>query len=233
MKAKNSIIITITLISALLLTACSPATQKETKTIQNKTTSTQKETKNILLNNKYIPLTNNMQTQLEKPKKGDKIAIIQTDEGTIKIKLFTEQAPETTTNFIKLTEQGKYINVPFHRVVKNFVIQSGDFENKNGTGGYSYKGKGTTINDEVVSTLHHLYGAVAMAKTIAPNSAGSQFYIVTAETGTPMLDGNYSVFGQVYEGIEVAKKIESYEIDNTQKPSKTINIKSITIKTQE
>ena len=102
--------------------------------------------------------SNTMQTQ--PPQKGDTIATIETTKGTIKFKLFTDLAPETTKNFIELAKSGKYDNVPFHRIISDFMIQTGDFNKKNGTGGYSYKGPGTTIKDEVTSKLVHLNGTV-------------------------------------------------------------------------
>jgi len=161
--------------------------------------------------------------QLAGPKPGDKVAILVTDMGTIRFKLFTEQTPETAKNFEKLANAGKYNKVPFHRVVKNFMIQTGDFTNKNGTGGYSYKGPGTYIDNETLPSIQHLYGTVSMANA-GPNTNGSQFFIVTNKAGTSFLDGSYSAFGQVYEGQDVADKIAALEVPGTEKPSKAVNI---------
>lgn len=175
------------------------------------------------------PMSND--AQLAAPKSTDTVAIMDTDFGTIKIKLFTKDVPELTKNFIELAKAGKYDGTPFHRVVQDFMIQGGDFTNKDGTGGYSYKGPGTQLPNEIVPTLHHLCGTVSMAKTSAPVSIGSQFFIVTNKAGTPFLDGGYSPIGQVYEGMEVAGKIQDLQMPGTEQPSQTVNVKKVTIET--
>jgi cyclophilin family peptidyl-prolyl cis-trans isomerase len=169
--------------------------------------------------------------QLAPPVAGDKIAVIDTDLGTIKMKLFTEQVPEMTKNFETLAKDGKYDNVPFHRVITDFMIQTGDFTKKNGMGGYSYKGAGTELPDEIVPSLKNLYGTVAMANHGADTN-GSQFFIVTAKEGASFLDGGYTVFGQVYEGMDVAEKIADLYIPSSgQKgtPSKIVNMTKVTV----
>jgi cyclophilin family peptidyl-prolyl cis-trans isomerase len=128
------------------------------------------------------------------------IAVIETAKGVIKIKLYPEEAPKTVENFIKLANKGYYNGLTFHRVEPGFVIQGGDPKG-NGSGGPGY-----TIPDEKNTKLKHNRGAVAMAKTSAPNSAGSQFYIVINKPA-PQLDGGYTVFGQVISGQSVAEKI--------------------------
>jgi cyclophilin family peptidyl-prolyl cis-trans isomerase len=128
------------------------------------------------------------------------IAIIETERGTIKVKLYPEEAPKTVENFIKLIKKNFYDGLKFHRVEPGFVIQGGD-PNGDGTGGPGY-----SIPDEKNTKLKHNRGAVAMAKSSAPNSAGSQFYIVISKPA-PHLDGGYTVFGQVIAGQEVAEKI--------------------------
>ena len=170
--------------------------------------------------------------QLAEPKAGDKVAIIETDFGTIKIKLFTEQVPEMTKNFEELAKTGKYNGVPFHRVMKNFMIQTGDFTEKNGRGGHSYKGPDTKLPDEIVPELKHLFGTVSMANS-GPDSNGSQFFIVTNNEGTPFLDGGYTIFGQVYEGMEVADKIVDLQVPGTEKPSREINMTKVEVMTLE
>lgn len=176
------------------------------------------------------PVMIDQSPQTAKPVAGDTVAIMETDMGVIKFKLFTEQVPEISKNFIELAKDGKYKDTPFHRVVKNFMIQTGDFTNKNGTGGYSYKGPGTKIDDEIAPSLKHLYGTVSMANA-GPDTNGSQFFIVTNKNGTSFLDGGYSIFGQVYEGMDVAEQIQNLQIPHTEKPSKVVNIKSIKIET--
>jgi len=172
--------------------------------------------------------TDDMQTK--KPETGDTIAILDTDKGTIKFKLFPDLVPETAKNFITLAKAGKYDGVIFHRVIEGFMIQGGDFTNHNGTGGYSYKGPGTTIDDEFSSSLTNIKGAVAMANA-GPNTNGSQFFIVTADQGAAFLNNKYSVFGQVFEGQDVADAISKVPRDFKDAPLTPITIKKITITT--
>lgn len=162
------------------------------------------------------------------PEEGDKIGVIETDFGTIKFKLFTQRVPEMTKNFEELANSGKYNGTPFHRVVKNFMIQTGDFTNHNGTGGYSYNGPGTELPDEIAKDLKHLYGTVSMANH-GKNTNGSQFFIVTSKSGTPFLDGGYTIFGQVYEGMDIAEKIQDLQVPGTEKPSQLINMTKVTV----
>lgn len=112
--------------------------------------------------------------QLDKPKKGDKIAIMYTNMGEISLRLFDKYAPKTVDNFIKLAENGKYNHCIFHRVIKDFMIQGGDFENANGTGGHT--ADGNTLNDEFCDKLVNLRGSVAMANS-GKDTNGSQFFI--------------------------------------------------------
>lgn len=174
--------------------------------------------------------TNNItqNTMQFKPEKGDTIAIMKTNMGDINILLYTKKAPGTTKNFIEHSKEGQYENVPFHRVIADFMIQGGDFENKNGTGGYSYKGKGTTLKDEFGAGLTHVYGAVSMANA-GPNTGGSQFFIVQAKDGTSWLDGKHAIFGYVYDGMKVVEKIATVETDDFDKPKKEIKIEKVEI----
>lgn len=169
--------------------------------------------------------------QFSPPQEGDKVAIMETDLGTIKIRMFTRDVPVLTRNFMGLAQSGKYDGTPFHRVVKDFMIQGGDFTNKDGTGGYSYKGPDTMLPNEINPAYHHLYGTLSMAKTSAPVSIGSQFFIVTNKDGVPSLDGSYSPIGQVYEGMDVAEKIQNLQIPGTEKPSTIVNVKKVTVTT--
>lgn len=166
--------------------------------------------------------------QLAPPEAGEKVAVIETDFGTIKLKLFTDLAPEMTKNFEELVKAGNYNNVPFHRVVKDFMIQTGDFTNKNGTGGYSYKGPGTMLPDEITPQLEHLYGTVSMANR-GPDTNGSQFFIVTNKQGTSFLNGSYTIFGQVYEGMDVAEKIADLQKSGTEMPSEEVNMVKVEV----
>lgn len=172
-----------------------------------------------------------VKSQLSAPAAGDTVAVLETDMGTIKFKLFTQQVPEMTKNFMELAKSGKFNDVPFHRVIKDFMIQTGDFTEKNGTGGYSYKGPGTELPDEIIPSLKHLYGTVSMANH-GRNTNGSQFFIVTGKEGAAMLDGGYTIFGQVYEGMDVAEKIADLYIPSSgQKgtPGKIVNMTKVTV----
>ncbi|MES2461510.1 MAG: peptidylprolyl isomerase [Armatimonadota bacterium] len=128
------------------------------------------------------------------------IVTMETSRGTIRIRLYPEEAPKTVANFIKLANKGYYDGLRFHRVEPGFVIQGGDPKG-DGSGGPGY-----TIPDEKNKKLKHVVGAVAMAKTPAPNSAGSQFYIVIGKPA-PALDGKYTVFGQVIDGQSAAARM--------------------------
>src|SRR5574341_2581751 len=126
-------------------------------------------------------------------------AIIEMDAGKITIELYEKDAPGTVENFVKLAKRGFYDGLTFHRVEPGFVVQGGD-PNGNGTGGPGYQIKGE------FNSRKHVTGAVAMARSASPDSAGSQFYITLAPQ--PFLDNKYSVFGQVLEGMDVVMKIK-------------------------
>lgn len=130
----------------------------------------------------------------------EKIAVIETEKGTIKFKFFEEDAPNTVANFIALAEKHFYDGLIFHRYEPGFVIQGG-CPYGNGTGGPGY-----TIKAEF-NNRPHLAGTVAMARAQDPDSAGSQFYICLAPA--PFLDRKYTVFGQVVEGMDVVYKIRA------------------------
>ncbi|OGW49190.1 MAG: peptidylprolyl isomerase [Nitrospirae bacterium RBG_19FT_COMBO_42_15] len=149
----------------------------------------------FVLNNSYGEEKKKMQTQ-----KKERFAVIETNKGTIKFKLFENDAPITAKNFIDLANKGFYTNLKFHRVEPGFVIQGGDPKG-DGTGGSE-----KTIPLEVTPKLKHdSAGAVAMARSNDPNSASSQFYITLAST--PFLDMNYAVFGKVIEGLDIVNNI--------------------------
>ncbi|MCH5299356.1 MAG: peptidylprolyl isomerase [Ruminococcus sp.] len=112
--------------------------------------------------------------QLEKPEKGDTIAILHTSMGDITLRFFPEYAPKTVENFLSLAKDGKYDGVTFHRVINDFMIQTGDYENHNGTGGTS--SYGTQFEDEFCDKLNNLRGSVAMANS-GKDTNGSQFFI--------------------------------------------------------
>lgn len=140
----------------------------------------------------------------------EQVAVIETTKGKIVFELYPDVAPKTVANFIKLANQGFYNGTKFHRVEPSFVIQGGDPLSKDndpyndGTGGPGY-----TIPAEF-NNKKHITGTVAMARTQDPNSAGSQFYITLAPQ--PFLDGKYTIFGQVIEGLDVIQKIEKGDV---------------------
>ncbi|MBI4743780.1 MAG: peptidylprolyl isomerase [Actinobacteria bacterium] len=137
--------------------------------------------------------------------KGTETVVIETKKGIIKFKFYSKDAPNTVANFIKLTKSGFYNGTKFHRVVPGFVIQGGDPLSKTDDPNVGTGGPGYTIKAEF-NSQKHLDGTVAMARSADPDSAGSQFYITLAPQ--PSLDNNYTVFGQVIEGMDVVKSIE-------------------------
>jgi len=151
-----------------------------------------------------------------------KIAEFNTNKGNFKVELFGDKAPLTVGNFIKLVDKGFYNGLIFHRVIPNFMIQSG-CPHGNGRGGPGY-----TIRDEFHPDLKHdSKGLLSMANA-GPNTGGSQFFITVATT--PWLDKHHSIFGKVVEGMNVVESISKVQTDRTDKPLQNIIIKNITIK---
>ena len=152
----------------------------------------------------------------------DKIALFKTTLGDFKIELFNDKAPITYGNFKKLVDQGFYNGLIFHRVIPNFMIQTGC---PHGTG---YGGPGYTISDEFHPNLKHdCKGIVSMANSGHPNSGGSQFFITVAPT--PWLDNHHTIFGKVIEGIDVVEKISNVQRDRNDKPLKEVKINKVTM----
>lgn len=126
------------------------------------------------------------------------------DGNTMKGELYPEIAPESVGNFIALANSGFYDGLIFHRVIPGFMIQGG-CPKGTGTGGPGYNIKGEFKQNGVDNPLKHTYGVLSMARAYAPNSAGSQFFIMTSDS--PHLDGAYAAFGKVTEGMDEAEKI--------------------------
>src|SRR3954469_9646070 len=147
-------------------------------------------------------------------------ATMTTNHGAITFELFDEDAPKTVDNFRKLSRDGFYDGLSFHRIISNFMIQGGCPQGT-GTGGPGY-----TFEDEI--NQHKIVrGALAMANA-GPDTNGSQFFLVT--TGeAPWLDGKHTVFGQVVEGMEVVDAIEGKPTDARDKPTEDVTIQSLTI----
>jgi len=141
---------------------------------------------------------------------------VETNLGDIAIKLLPELAPETVRNFEKLARDGFYDGTLFHRVIPGFMIQGGDPNTKTGNkSSWGMGGPGYTIKAEF-NSRSHLRGIVSMARAQDPDSAGSQFFIVT--TDSTFLDRQYTVFGEVLEGMEVADKIVNLQRDQNDCP---------------
>lgn len=197
-----------------------------------------------------------MANQLAAPAKGDTVAIMTTNRGVIKIKLFPEQCPKTCENFTTHAKNGYYEGIIFHRVINNFMIQGGD---PTGTGRGGESIWGNSFEDEFDISLHNLRGALSMANA-GPCTNGSQFFIVQAGAvdgnlmgqmemigdkmfpadciedykklgGTPWLDFKHTVFGQVYEGMDVVDAIAATRVDMLDKPFDDVVIEKIEIKT--
>jgi len=166
-----------------------------------------------------------MQTAV--PAAGETIAVITTNHGVMKVRLFSNHTPETVKNFTELAQAQKYDGTIFHRVIKDFMIQGGDFENRNGTGGHSYKGPGTMFEDEFHPELSNIRGALSMANR-GPATNGSQFFIVHAPE-TSWLDGKHSVFGHVYEGLEVLDAIANVQTGMMDVPVEEVILETVEI----
>lgn len=193
-----------------------------------------------------------MIAQLEKPAKGEKIAVIQTNMGDIKIRLFPEVAPKAVENFISHAENGYYDGLIFHRVINDFMIQGGD-PTGTGRGGESIYGH--SFEDEFDLSARNYRGALSMANA-GPNTNGSQFFIVQAKSvddglisqmeeladrgfpeevtenykkigGTPWLDFKHTVFGQVFEGMDVVDNIAQVKVGPQDKPVNDVIIEKI------
>ena len=149
-------------------------------------------------------------------------AVIETNLGTIVFKLLPDLAPETVRNFETLSRNGFYNGTLFHRVIPGFMIQGGDPNTKTGNKStWGTGGPGHTIKAEFSSRSHHR-GIVSMARSQDPNSAGSQFFIVT--TDSTFLDRQYTVFGEVIEGMDVADKIVSLQRDRSDCPLEEVKM---------
>jgi len=158
------------------------------------------------------------------------VATITMESGdVIKIELYPEIAPNTVNNFIALANSGYYNGIIFHRVISGFMIQGGDPKGL-GVGGPGYTIKGEfAANGFKKNNLKHKRGVISMARTMMPNSAGSQFFIM--HKNSPHLDGQYAGFGEVVEGIEVVDKIAGVETDYSDRPLNPQRMKTVTVDT--
>lgn len=156
------------------------------------------------------------------------VTITMENGGVIKAELYPEVAPNTVNNFIDLINRGFYDGLIFHRVIPGFMIQGGCPEG-NGMGGPGYGIKGEFSRNGFKNDLDHTKGVLSMARAMNPNSAGSQFFIMVADS--PHLDGQYAAFGKVTEGIEVSDDIVKIKRDYNDRPYEDQVIKSMTVET--
>ena len=155
------------------------------------------------------------------------IAVIEANLGTIVIQLFPDVAPGHVENFVKLAQDGFYDGTLFHRVIPGFMIQGGDPNTKNSDKStWGQGGPGYNLKAEF-NSRSHLRGIVSMAKANDPDSAGSQFFIVTSDS--TFLDRQYTVFGEVVDGIEVADKIVNLPRDGNDCPEQEVKMLEVTI----
>ena len=148
--------------------------------------------------------------------------------GIIKAELYPEVAPNTVNNFISLINKGFYNGVIFHRVIPGFMIQGGDPKGQ-GIGGPGYSIRGEFTANRFENNLKHDRGVLSMARTMNPNSAGSQFFIMVEKA--PHLDGQYASFGKVIEGMDVADAIVNTRTDRMDKPLADQRMKTVTVET--
>lgn len=157
------------------------------------------------------------------------IVTIEMSNGDVmKAELYPEVAPNTVNNFISLINKGYYDGIIFHRVIRGFMIQGGDPQGI-GVGGPGYSIKGEFSGNGFANDLKHTPGVLSMARTMMPDSAGSQFFIMH-ET-SPHLDGQYAAFGKVIEGLDVVNKIAECATDYMDKPLETQMMKKVTVDT--
>ena len=148
--------------------------------------------------------------------------------GVMKAELYPEIAPNTVNNFISLVSKGFYDGLIFHRVIPGFMIQGGD-PMGNGMGGPDYSIRGEFKSNGFNNTLLHSRGVLSMARSMMPNSAGSQFFVMHEDA--PHLDGQYAAFGKVIEGIEVVDQICDVRTDYNDKPRIPQVMKKVTVET--
>jgi len=182
--------------------------------VENETT-----TIGVDMNNKTYSSEHPMKIDVSK----NYTALIKTNFGDIKVEFFTKDAPKTVNNFITLSKDGYYDNVIFHRVISGFMIQGGD---PSGTGHGDYgKYPGYEFEDELNNQIPYSKGILAMANR-GPNTNGSQFFIMHVDYPLPY---NYTIFGNVVEGIDVVDKIASVDTDSSDRPLEDVIISTVEI----
>ena len=156
------------------------------------------------------------------------VTITMENGDVIKAELYPEIAPNTVNNFISLINHNFYDGVCFHRVIKGFMLQGGDPDG-NGTGALAMKSRVSSHITASKMNLKHTAGVLSMARTMIPDSAGSQFFIMHQDA--PHLDGEYAAFGKVIEGMDVVNKIAEVRTDYMDKPLEAQVMKTVTVET--
>lgn len=150
------------------------------------------------------------------------------NKGNIKIELYPEIAPNTVNNFISLIKKGYYDGLIFHRIIRGFMIQGGD-PRGTGMGGPRYSIRGEFSANGFTNDLKHTEGVLSMARTMDPNSAGSQFFLMTSVS--PHLDGQYAAFGKVIEGLNLIMDLEKVKTSFGDKPLEDVVMEMVTVNT--
>ena len=242
MKRILAIVLTVMMIAAVFA-GCnkkvgsgttSAVSKTESKAESAETVAQEVKSTEALLNIDDIPAADldkaDAEYQKKAPEKGEEVAILHTNYGDISFKFFPEVAPKAVNSFKALAKDHRYDGTIFHRITKPEtsgigVVQGGDYTNFNGTGGESAYGKGFGL--EVSDYLSNIEGSVAMARSQDPNSNGSQFYINSVNNNS--LDGQYTVFAQVYEGMDVVGKLAKVQTGQNDKPVKDVVLQSVEI----
>ncbi len=156
------------------------------------------------------------------------VTIEMADGGIIKIELYPDKAPQSVRNFVSLVKQGFYDGLIFHRVIPGFMIQGGDPQGT-GMGGPGYHIYGEFRQNGFDNRIKHVRGVLSMARAMAPNSAGSQFFIMHEDA--PHLDGGYAAFGKVTEGMDAVDRIASVRTGANDRPVEPQVMKKVTVDT--
>ena len=154
------------------------------------------------------------------------VTITMENGDVMKAELYPEVAPNTVNNFISLVKKGYYDGLIFHRVIRGFMIQGGCPQGT-GMGGPGYSIKGEFSQNGFKNDLKHTEGVLSMARSMMPNSAGSQFFIM--HKAAPHLDGQYAAFGKIIEGMDVVNKIAEVATDYSDKPIEPQVMKTVTV----
>ena len=223
--------------AAVLALACAQNTQSDTSaatttaestTVASATTATATETTDTASTTSMASATSTSAKETKPMDYANKVAEIHTSAGEIDVRFFPDKAPKHVKNFIDLAQSGFYNGIKFHRVIPGFMIQGGDPNTKSGDPRtWGTGGSPTKIPAEFNDTKH-VRGILSAARTSDPNSASSQFFIMVATA--PSLDNQYSVFGKVIKGMEVADKIVNAPRDANDRPDNPTSIEKVVIR---